>query len=188
VPIPYRDQDDIDEWGTAAFLRLEAEPDHPGYRGALFQINARGEPVEFTYNRVETPNTFLWRPADVRRAALRRLTASLLAVCPMVPRVIYCLAGEVPSELFCQDIRVSVPVCRIARSLETTGYSTLEASETLGQAEPLHLFWFPASPAEGSVERDLTRHLTHHGLLLEPFERAAIGLQEVYGGAEVVRS
>src|ERR1051325_11650422 len=54
VPIPFRDQDERDEWGTAAYLRLTLDPDRPGYRGALFQINARGEPVEFTYNRVET--------------------------------------------------------------------------------------------------------------------------------------
>src|SRR5207248_9803131 len=99
VPIPFRDEDERDEWGTAAYLRLEPDPDRAGYHGALFQINARGEPVEFTYNRVETPNSFLWRPADVRRAALRRLTASLLAACPQVPRVLFGLAAEVPSEL-----------------------------------------------------------------------------------------
>ena len=188
MPIPYRDQDELDEWGTAAFLRVEDDPDRPGYRGALFQINARGEPIEFTYNRVETPNTFLWRPADVRRAALKKLAASLLAACPRVPRVIFCLAGEVPSELFCQDILVAVPVCRIAPALQMIAYSTLEASEAVDQADPLHLFWFPAAPAEDSPERRLTRHLAEHGLLLEPFERAAVGLGEVYGPAAPVRS
>jgi hypothetical protein len=187
VPIPYRDQDELDEWGTAAYLRLEADPERAGYRGALFQVNARGEPVEFTYNRVETPNSFLWRPADLRRAALRKLTASLLAACPRLPRVILCLAAETPSELFCQDLQVSVPVCRIASPLETTGYSTLEAAEALEEPEPLHLFWFPAAPAETAPERDLTRHLIRHGLLLEPFERAGVGLGEVYGDADPVR-
>jgi hypothetical protein len=186
VPIPFRDEDERDEWGTAAYLHLEPDPDRPGYRGALFQINARGEPVEFTYNRVETPNSFLWRPADVRRAALRRLTASLLAACPRVPRVLFALAAEAPSELFCQDLQVAIPICRIAAGLEAAGYSTLEVAEMLDQAEPVHLFWFPAPPLEGSPERALTNHLTAHGLLLEPFERAAVGLAEVYGAADPV--
>jgi hypothetical protein len=187
VPIPFRDEDERDEWGTAAHLRLEPDPDRAGYRGALFQINARGEPVEFTYNRVETPNSFLWRPADVRRAALRRLTASLLAACPQTPRVLFALAAEVPSELFAQDLQAAVPVCRVATGLETTEYSTLEVAEMLDQDDPVHLFWFPAPPAVGSPEGALTRHLTAHGLLLEPFERAAIGLAEVYGAADLVR-
>jgi hypothetical protein len=187
MPIPYRDQDQLDEWGTAAFLRLAADSDRLGYRGALFQINARGEPVEFTYNHVETPNTFLWRPADVRRAALKTLTISLLAACPRVPRVIFGLASEVPNELFCQDIRVSPPVCRIASGLQATEYSSLEAPETLDQAAALHLFWFPAPPAAESPERRLVQHLAEHGLLLEPFDRAATGLEEVYGHADAVR-
>jgi hypothetical protein len=231
VPIPFRDQDERDEWGTAAYLRLAPDPDRPGYRGALFQINARGEPVEFTYNRVETPNSFLWRPADVRRAALRRLTASLLAACPQVPRLLLALAAETPSELFCQDVQVAVPVARVTVGLETAGYSTLEAPETLespwapdaageaapahamsvapdpamtatpdqamgaapdrpgaaAPAPPTHLFWYPAPPAEGSLERAFARHLTAHGLLLEPFERAAVGLAEVYGAADAIR-
>ena len=161
-----------------------AGPERAGYRGALFQINARGEPVEFTYNRVETPNSFLWRPADVRRAALRRLTASLLAACPKMPRVLFALAAEVPSELFTQDLQADLPVCRVAPGLATAGFSTLEVAEMVDQSEPLHLFWFPVPPLAGTPERALTDHLTAHGLLLEPFERAAVGLAEVYGAAD----
>jgi hypothetical protein len=186
VPIPFRDQEELEEWGTAAYLRLAPDPEQPGFRGALFQINGRGEPVEFTYNRVETPNSFLWRPADVRRAALRRLTASLLAACPRVPRVLFALAAEVPSELFCQDLQVALPVGRVAPALETAGYSTLEVIEDAEQAEasegaPLQLFWYPAPPQDGTPERELVRRLSRGGLLLEPFERAAVGLAEVYG-------
>ncbi len=188
VPIPFRDQDELDEWGTAAYLRLEAEEGRAAYRGALFQINARGEPVEFTYNRVETPNTFLWRPADVRRAALKRLTASLLEACPRVPYMLLGLAEEVPSELFCQDLRLALPVCRVAPALHAISYSTLEAAEVVEQDQPAHLFWYPAAPAAGSPERRLADHLIRHGLLVEPFERAAVGLREVYGEIGLVRS
>jgi hypothetical protein len=211
VPIPFRDQDDLEEAGTAAYLRLEPDPDHAGYRGALFQVNARGEPVEFTYNRVETPNSYLWRPADVHRAALRRLTASLLAACPRVPRVLFALAAEAPSELFCQDLQVAIPVGRVAAALDTAGYSALEVVEdvppaggtgplppapspargggedALVLAPPLHIFWYPAPPSAGTPERDLVQRMVAAGLLLEPFDRAARGLAEVYGPADPVR-
>ena len=186
MPIPFRDQDDVEDLGVAAYLRLEADADRPGYRGALFQVNARGEPVEFTYNRVGTPSSFLWRPGDLRRSALKKLTASLLATCSRAPRLILCLAAQTPSELFAQDLRVSVPVGRIATAQETTGFSTLETHETLaldaeGEEAPVHLLWFPAPPAADSPERHLLLDLHRRGLLHEPFERAGIGLHEVYG-------
>lgn len=52
MPIPYRDVDDVEELGLAAYLRIVAADDRSGYAGALFAINARGEPIEFTYNRI----------------------------------------------------------------------------------------------------------------------------------------
>jgi len=117
VPIPFRDQEELEDLMAAAFLRIEAQADPAGYRGALFQINARGEPLEFTYNRVETPNTFLWRPADIRRAAARKLASSLFGLSPRVPRLLLCLATETPPELFSEDISLIIPVGRIAASL-----------------------------------------------------------------------
>lgn len=187
MPVPFRDQDDIEDLGLAGFLRIETDPDRPGFRGALFQINARGEPVEFTYNRVATPNSFLWRPGDLRRAAAKRLAATLLSACSTTPRLICGRADEIASDLFCLDLRTAVPVIRIATALATTGFSTLETPEALHRAsddpdgEELHLFWFPAPAAEGSPARRLVHELHLRGLLLEPFERAIAGLREVYG-------
>ena len=48
-------------------------------------------------------------------------------------------------------------------------------------ADAAHVFWHPAPPPDGSPERDLFEQLAARGLLLEPFERAADGLREVYG-------
>ena len=192
MPIPFRDQDDVEDLGAAAFLRVETDPDRPGYRGALFQINARGEPIEFTYNRVMTPNSFLWRPGDVRRAATKKLTATLLATCSSVPKVILGRADEIGSDLFCLDIRAAVPVCRIATALQTTGFSSLETPETLHRAsddpdgEELHLFWFPELVGDQAPARRLVRELHARGLLLEPFERAAQGIREVFGQPDEV--
>lgn len=184
MPIPFHDQDDLEALGTAAFLLLEANSDPLGYRGAIFQINARGEPVEFTYNRVETPNTFLWRPADIRRAALRRLAASLFTLCPRIPRLILCLAAETPPELFTQDITVDLPVCRIARVLDPEIQAEAEVHEPPGEDDPAHLFWYPTPAGDDTPERALLQALIRHGLLFEPFQRASAGLNELFGEAD----
>ena len=115
MPIPYRDADELEELGTAGYLKLEPLSIGAGFLGALFLINARGEPIEFTYNRIETPHTFLWRQDDIKRHAARRLKASLLSLCPKIPRLVLCLAEKVGSELFCQDIHMGIPVCLLLR-------------------------------------------------------------------------
>jgi hypothetical protein len=123
----------------------------------------------------------------VRRAATKKLTATLLATCSSVPRVILCRADEIASDLFCLDIRVAVPVCRIATALQTTGFSSLESPEVLHRAgdDPeraeLNLFWFPELAGDEAPARRLVRDLHARGLLLEPFERAAQGIREVFG-------
>ena len=84
------------------------------------------------------------------------------------------------SELFCQDIHVSVPVGRIGDPLKTTAHAADEAQEVLSEPSDLHVFWFPGAPTTDSVERRLFGRLAVHGLLLEPFHRASVGLGEVY--------
>jgi hypothetical protein len=180
MPIPYRDADDLDELGTVGYLKIEPVAGGPGYLGALFLLNARGEPLEFTYNRIDTPQTFLWRQDDLRRHAARKLTASLFSLCPRTPRLLLCLAKEVGSELFCQDLQVSIPVCRIAPASEAISSADVETRDIVSASEPLQVFWFPGKPAEDSIELRLLRLLASRGLLLEPFERASIGLREVY--------
>ncbi len=180
MPIPFRDADDIAELGSAGYLKIVVQP--PGaFQGALFLVNARGEPVEFSYTQVETPNTFLWRQDDIRKHAARTLVAALFAVCPRTPSILACLAEDVPFDLFSTQIHLSFPVCRIASMNKATPYAAAETAETVEGSDPRHLFWYPGSPAEGSQERRLIDRLIAGGLLLEPFERAAVGLREVYG-------
>ena len=180
MPIPYRDADDLDELGAVGYLKIEPLVDSAGYLGALFLLNARGEPLEFTYNRIDTPQTFLWRQDDLRRNAGRKLTASLFSLCPRTPRLLLCLAKEVGSELFCQDIQVSIPVCRLAPSRETLPHASTETEDVVQTSEPVHAFWFPGKPAEDSIELRLLQLVAARGLLLEPFDRASVGLREVY--------
>jgi hypothetical protein len=180
MPIPFRDANELEDLGTAGYLKIKQMPDVSGYLGALFLTNARGEPIEFTYNCIETPHTFLWRQDDIRRHAARKLTASLLSLCPKIPRLLLCLAEEVGSELFCQDIQLSIPACRLAPAIKATPYSGQETHDTLQLPEQINLFWFPSKPQDDSLEVRLLTELTSRGLLLEPFERALVGLREVY--------
>jgi len=140
MPIPYRDADEINDLGIAGYLKIQPIGDAAGYLAALFLINARGEPVEFTYNRIETPHTFLRRQTDIRRHALRKITASLFSLCPKIPRLILCLAEEVGGELFCQDIQLSVPVCRIAPAIKALPYSANEIQDKIEAEGQMNLF------------------------------------------------
>jgi len=183
MPVPFRDDDDIQELGSAAFLKVARLDNTSALAGALFLVNGRGEPLEFAYNRIELPQSVLWRQTDLRRHAERKLTASLLGVCAGNPALVLCLADEVASELFCQDVRVAMPVARIGQPSYTSSYAASETQEDIEHPQhpqPVHLFWFPSPPAAGSTERRLIERLVGHSLLLEPFERASRGLQEVY--------
>lgn len=183
MPIPFQDLQELDALGQAAFYTLEAMSNPPGFRGALFQITARGEPVEFTYNRIETPSTFLWRPSDVRRTAARRLAQSLFAICPRAPRVIFGLAEEIPVEVFTEDLEVAVPVALIAPAGYNATPAGVQVEAVRMSDDPLTLLWCGPAPEFGTPERRLTEHLVARTLLLEPFTRAATGLAELYGDA-----
>jgi hypothetical protein len=179
MPIPFRDIgfDDGGVLGSAAFLKVERSADNACSLGALFVISARGEPLEFGYNRVRVPQPFLWRQTDLRRYAERRLVSSLLAVCSQQPWLLLCLASDISAELFGDDLQLEVPVARIGvRSVDIQTGEVIEDDD--GQP---HVAWQPGPPEEGSSARRLFDHLSAHGLLLEPFERAVVGLREVYG-------
>src|SRR5262249_12651185 len=109
MPIAFSDVEEIDGLGSAAFFIVERRLDGACCLGALLIISARGEPLEFGYNRVRVPQPFLWRAADLRRYTDRRLTASLLSVCSQQPRLLLCLADEIGVQLFGEDIQVEVP-------------------------------------------------------------------------------
>lgn len=183
MPIPYRYDDDLAGLGPAAFLHVEPEPG--GYRGALFLVDARGEPVEFAYNRVEVVHRFLWRGDQLRKHACRRLATTLFEICPRVPSLLLCRANDVDAEIFVEDVHLSLPVARVADETAVVGQTAAEDREVLGDTGSLQLFWVGTPPAPESAARALLNELARRGLLTEPFERAALGLAEVYGDSTV---
>ena len=59
-------------------------------------------------------------------------------------------------------------------------YSANENQERIEAEVPMNLFWYPGKPPDDSIELKLLHALSAKGLLTEPFERALIGLREVY--------
>lgn len=187
MPIAFNDIEDAlaGGLGSAAYLKVEASPDNACSLGALLVISARGEPLEFGYNRVRVPRPLLWREVDLKRHVQRRLTASLLSVCAQQPRLLLCLEDEVNVWLFGRDIQLEIPVARLGRPLLPR--VDIPTGEVLEEGDqPSQVTWQPAPPDADSLERRLFEQLSAHGLLLEPFERAVSGLREVYGPKECV--
>ena len=183
MPIPFREADGEDELGEAGFFKIDRYAGGSTYLGALLLINARGEPIEFTYGRVDVPHDVLWRPIDARRFAARKLAVSLLSMCPKVPRVLLCLAEDVERELFSRDVQLSLPVGLVAPAVGAGPSNANTDFDPPSAAYAADLFWVPDRPAEDSSAVRLLHELTSRSLVVEPFGRASRGLREVYGSA-----
>jgi hypothetical protein len=176
MSVPFRDLAEAEELGLAGYLRFVEEPDAKGIRGALFCVNSRGEPIDFSFTRIDVAASFLWRLGDARRHAVTALCKALFAACSKEPALLLSLADEVSPRVFTEDIEVGIPLCRVAEAGAI--HSPSESSETL--AETLHLFWVGEVPAAGSQARRLLEALQSRQLSTEPFERAVTGLEEVF--------
>lgn len=180
MPVPFRDAQDIDELGTAAYLRLEREADRSKFRGALFVINARGEPLQFTYARATSEYSVLWRRTDIERHAARKLAEKLFASCPQAPRILLHLDSDVPREVFEEDLALTIAVCRVsglARPLATLG---VEPAMSGGSSDTFEVSWLPPHPHIESAEQRLFAELVRRNLVVDAFDRATRGLREVY--------
>jgi hypothetical protein len=178
VSIPFRSVRG-DDGRAAAFFRVIRD-EAGAYDGALFVMNAAGEPLEFVYSRIETPRTVLWRRQDLGRRAATDLAAALFATVTSRPSVIFAKADEVEPGFFVTEIETPVATCRVSGQMATVSTGVDERGEDLDE-EGLHLLWSSGSPQEGSAERALVESLRAAGLLTEPFERAAAGLREARG-------
>jgi len=177
MPIPFRDLSEEADLGLAGYLRFVEEPDGKGIRAALFLVNGRGEPIDFTFNRVEIARPFLWRAGEPRRHALRALSKSLFTACAKEPVLLLALAEDVPPRVFTDDIEVMVPLCRIARQ-SGLPHAASEILESLGDS--LELYWVGQAPPLDSATRRVLDCLRSRQSLTEPFDRAAAGIEEAF--------
>ena len=171
MAIPFRNQDDLDAPGSAAFLKIGSSGS-ASFTGGLFQINARGEPLEFTRGTVEVPSSDLWRPQDAKRRSICDLIAALFDAAVRSPVVLVCLAAEVAEPIFRDHIHVRIPTCRLA----APGDGPVEVT-VVGDEGWWQIYWVGTEPGTVSPARRMVATLQARNLLAEPFERAAEALR-----------
>ena len=177
MPVPFRDLRNEGDLGFAGYLRFVSEEDGRGIRGALFLVNARSEPVDFAFSRVDIPASFLWRTGEAKRHAVAGLAATLFQACPKTPSLLLALADEVHPRLFTEDLFVEIPLCRVAEG-ENVPFTADESMEALPNA--VHLFWAGQAPGQDSPGRRLLESLLAKQLATEPFERTLRGIDEAF--------
>jgi hypothetical protein len=177
MSIPFQDLREEAPPGLVAYLRFVQEDGGRGLRAALFVVNSRGEPVDFSFARIDVHTSFLWRPGDSHRQAVATLARTLFTAATSVPDLLIALAAEVPPAVFMEDLRVSVPLCRVAEPA-ALAYGPAESMEVLPGAQ--HVFWAGVAPETESRARRLLESLVSMQGLTEPFERAQRGLIEAF--------
>ena len=177
MPIPFRDLGEDEPSGVAGFLRFIDEPDGRGIRGALFIMSSRGEPIEFAFTRIEVRSSVLWRPGHARSRAVSALAKSLFESANNEADVLLSLAKETLPAVFSDDIIPEVPLCRVA-SEDSAATAPSENEQRLSAS--LVLYWANGLPPHDSVTAKTITLLEQHQLLIEPFERAAMGIQEAF--------
>ena len=180
MPIQFRDRANVDELGFVGYLRFITEESSEGVRGALFVVNGRGEPVDFSFSRVTMQASFLWRAGDAQRHALRALCATLFSACSKELSLLLARVEEVPALLFTEDLEVHVTTARVSAQLAQV-HAASEVQEDMGSE--LHVYWVRSAPPAKSPARELVDALIKRGLFLEPFERASLGIQVAYSVA-----
>jgi len=133
--------------------------------------------MDFSFARIDVHASFLWRPGESRRQAVVALSRTLFTAATHVPHLLIALAEEVPATVFTDDLAVAVPLCRLAGQT-ALAYGSTESLEEIPGAQ--HLFWAGPPPGPESSARGLLDALVARQGLAEPFERAALGLQEAY--------
>ena len=177
MPIPFRDLGEDEPSGAAAYLRFMDEPDGNGIRGALFVMSPRGDPLEFSFSRIDVRSGVLWRAGQARNRALASLAKALFESTSYLPEVVFALAEEAPTDVFSEDVNVQAPLCRIASQVDG-----MTASSKSGRPpfESVSLLWVNGPPAAGEAPAILVETLEARRLLFEPFERAALGIEEAF--------
>ena len=180
MSIPYRSVLDEDERNISGAFFRAFQIDGSTYVGGLLVIDARGEPLDFAYNRVTARNRLFWRDRDLARATTRELLTSLFDACPRQPAAVFCLAREVETDVLLDELDVQRPLARVAAIDETIGMADGEEHERLGDPASAQLFWVRGRPSEATEAHRLVERLSRRGLLLEPFDRVTAGLREAY--------
>lgn len=175
MPVPFRELDDPAGRERVAFLRLLPDPDGRRVRGGLLTTNGIGEPVEFTFTRIESPAPLLCTDHRPSAHVARLLVLALFERCETAPDLLLVLQDEVDDGLFRHRVHVDIPVAAVRAVPAGHGASCQ---------------WVPARALEPGADTDDALPITPvaqcaldrlHALdmVLDPFDRAARALDAV---------
>lgn len=164
---------------TVAYLRFVEEGGGTGMRGCVFVVSLAGDPLEFCFTRVALPTGPLWNHGLALRRAVAELARALFQASSLRPDAVFCLSYETPVEVFGEDIEAQVPLCRVSAY---PGGDAPGSYADHGEGRPVFLCWENGLSPAVSVDTPLTRYLESRHRLLEPFERAGLGLEEAFSG------
>ncbi len=161
---------------AVAWLRFIEEGEGNEMRAALFQTSAQGEPLDFCFSRVVRHES-AGPLTTAKPKVLSSLANSLFGAATSSPALILALASEMPADTFIEEIRAGPPLCRIAEaSVETDEDSPPGASSNARYRS----LWVASHSAEDSRANRLVNDTMNGVDPLEPFERAANGLEEAF--------
>lgn len=164
MPIPFRDAEEIEELGAAAFLRFIRDTAGNAVVGGVLLVDARAEPLELVHHWMALPGGTLWSSAEAWRSAGRRLTAELCRALGRTPG--FLLVLDAPgSELWLRDLEIGIPV---------------GIMEGMDERSARAVRWLDEAPSLSSPSARLYDRLAGRGLLAEPFDRVARALRELH--------
>ena len=177
--MPFLDIASGEDPAPVAYLRFVGEADGRGLRGCMFVVSMQGDPLEFCCTRVDLPTGPLWSRGPALRRAVAELARALFQAGSLRPGAVFCLSAETPQEVFSQDIEAQVPVCQVSVGPGGNSPGTYAGP---GEGRSVSLYWQNDPAPAGSGDGPLGRYLASPHRLMEPFERAGLGLEEVFSG------
>ena len=177
MPVPFQDIASGAASVRIAYLRFVKEAESKGIRGCMFVISQQGDPLEFCCTRVDLPSGSLWNQGVAVRRAVTELTKALFQAVRLQPDVVFCLSFETPQEVFSEDIDAQVPVCCVSSSANG---DLPESVSDLRKGKSVSLCWQKELDSGDYRAGPVIQYLESRDRLLEPFERAGLGLEEAF--------
>ena len=161
--------------GTVAWLRFVEERGGQAVRAALLQTSGGGEPLGFSFTRIDRDDSAIRQPGRARYGAVETLAASLTRAASPVPALVLGLAGEVSAESLACALPVDLPFCRF-RPAGGRVEATVRSVEAL---------WGTAEPRGELKARRLFDQIVEWDDPLEPLERVAEALAVAFADDRV---
>lgn len=168
MPVPYRKSPPVLSTRCAGFLDVVWLPSSRTFYGALFLIDARGQPVEFVHSHLSAPAGFLWPEDQVRSAGVASLCHALFEACKREPELLVC-RPTLGSAAYCRaEIAPQVPFAMVSPAVSDG---------------PPEWSWINDPPPPSMPAASLAEEIKRRGFAVEPFSRIRDGLRECYPDA-----